>query len=130
MSRYGAVVIRISVVSLVIGGRTPGISILFDCFGSFRNKIIFFVPEYIIFSIYIALISLYSNIVYSRDRTECERSYPLGKPNFSFQKRQKELAKIKKNEEKRQRKLDKDTIKPAGDQEKPIESGEDNKNGG
>jgi hypothetical protein len=31
----------------------------------------------------------------------------MAKPNFSFQKRQKELAKQKKNEEKRLRKLDK-----------------------
>jgi len=31
----------------------------------------------------------------------------LGKPNYSFQKRQKELAKKKKKEEKRQRKLEK-----------------------
>ena len=30
----------------------------------------------------------------------------MGKPNFSFQKRQKEIAKKKKNEEKRQRKLE------------------------
>ncbi len=33
----------------------------------------------------------------------------MGKPNFNFQKRQKEIAKQKKNEEKRQRKLDKKT---------------------
>jgi hypothetical protein len=31
----------------------------------------------------------------------------LAKPNFDFQKRQKEIAKKKKNEEKRQRKLEK-----------------------
>jgi hypothetical protein len=31
----------------------------------------------------------------------------LGKPNFDFQKRQKEIAKKKKNEEKKQRKLNK-----------------------
>jgi hypothetical protein len=31
----------------------------------------------------------------------------MAKPNFSFQKRQKEIAKQKKNEEKRLRKLDK-----------------------
>jgi hypothetical protein len=37
----------------------------------------------------------------------------LGKPNFNFQKRQKELAKKKKNEEKKQRKLDKNAAKPA-----------------
>jgi hypothetical protein len=36
----------------------------------------------------------------------------LGKPNFSFQKRQKELAKQKKKEEKKQRKLDKNTAPP------------------
>ncbi len=42
----------------------------------------------------------------------------MGKPNFSFQKRQKELAKKKKNEEKRQRKLEKNTVAP----ETPIPS--------
>ncbi len=39
----------------------------------------------------------------------------MGKVNFNFQKRQKELAKKKKNEEKRQRKLDKNAAKPAGE---------------
>ncbi len=37
----------------------------------------------------------------------------MGKPNFNFQKRQRELAKQKKNEEKKQRKLEKNAIKPA-----------------
>ena len=37
----------------------------------------------------------------------------VGKPNFNFQKRQKELAKKKKSEEKRQRKLEKNTAPPA-----------------
>ena len=52
----------------------------------------------------------------------------MGKPNFSFQKRQKEIAKQKKNEEKKQRKLDKNTVKPGEDQGNPVEVGEDNKN--
>ncbi len=47
----------------------------------------------------------------------------MGKPNFNFQKRQKELAKKKKNEEKRQRKLDKSIIKPVQDQSPPPEDG-------
>jgi hypothetical protein len=51
----------------------------------------------------------------------------LGKPNFNFQKRQKELAKQKKNEEKRQRKLYKNAMKPAEDQQQPTGS-EDSKN--
>ncbi len=37
----------------------------------------------------------------------------MGKPNFNFQKRQKELAKQKKNEEKKRRKLERNAIKPA-----------------
>ena len=37
----------------------------------------------------------------------------MGKPNFSFQKRQKEIAKQKKNEEKRLRKLEKNAPPPA-----------------
>ncbi len=36
----------------------------------------------------------------------------MAKPNFNFQKRQKELAKQKKNEEKRRRKLEKNAAKP------------------
>jgi len=36
----------------------------------------------------------------------------LAKPNFQFKKRQKELAKKKKKEQKRQARLDKKTIKP------------------
>jgi len=51
----------------------------------------------------------------------------MGKPNFSFQKRQKELAKKKKNEEKLQRKLEKNSVKPAGDQGLPAEGGEADK---
>ncbi len=48
----------------------------------------------------------------------------MGKPNFNFQKRQKELAKKKKNEEKRQRKLDKNAIKPSEDPGQTFEGGE------
>lgn len=36
----------------------------------------------------------------------------MAKPNFKFQKRQKELEKKKKSEEKMQRKLDKNSIQP------------------
>lgn len=53
----------------------------------------------------------------------------MGKPNFNFQKRQKELAKQKKNEEKRQRKLEKNAVKPAEDQPPRAEGGEDSNNG-
>jgi hypothetical protein len=41
----------------------------------------------------------------------------LAKPNFDFQKRQKEIAKKKKNEEKRLRKLEKNAAASAG---KPV----------
>ena len=37
----------------------------------------------------------------------------MAKPNFSFKKHQKELARKKKNEEKRQRKIDKNPVQPA-----------------
>ncbi|MDH4134334.1 MAG: hypothetical protein OEV31_06060 [Gammaproteobacteria bacterium] len=37
----------------------------------------------------------------------------MAKPNYSFEKRQRELAKKKKQDEKRQRKLDKDVAAPA-----------------
>jgi len=39
----------------------------------------------------------------------------LGKPNYSFQKRQKELAKKKKKEEKEQRKLEKKSSQTVGE---------------
>ena len=40
----------------------------------------------------------------------------MAKPNFLFQKRQKELERKKKNEEKQQRKLERRTV---GDEESP-----------
>ncbi len=40
----------------------------------------------------------------------------MAKPNYSFEKRKKELAKKKKKEEKKQRKLEKQN-KPAGEKE-------------
>jgi hypothetical protein len=43
----------------------------------------------------------------------------MAKPNFNFQKRQRELEKKKKNEEKMQRKLDKNSAEPT---EQPDES--------
>ena len=48
----------------------------------------------------------------------------MGKPNFSFQKRQKEIAKQKKNEEKRQRKLEKNANKSSADAGQPAPGGE------
>jgi hypothetical protein len=53
----------------------------------------------------------------------------LGKPNFSFQKRQKELAKKKKNEDKRQRKLEKNSASTIENQQTPAEVSPDDKNG-
>ncbi len=53
----------------------------------------------------------------------------MGKPNFNFQKRQKELAKKKKSEEKRQRKLDKTAVKPVEEPAAPASSGEVNPEG-
>lgn len=46
----------------------------------------------------------------------------MGRPNFDFQKRQKEIAKKKKNEEKRQRKQQKNAVQSvenAGEQAGP-----------
>ena len=53
----------------------------------------------------------------------------MGKPNFNFQKRQKELAKQKKNEEKRQRKLVKNAAKSGEDQGRMAEGREDDISG-
>jgi hypothetical protein len=47
----------------------------------------------------------------------------LAKTNYSFEKRQKELAKKKKKEEKRQRKLEKQK-NAAGPEEAPFEQEE------
>jgi hypothetical protein len=44
----------------------------------------------------------------------------MAKPNFQFQKRQKELEKKKKNEEKLQRKRAKDTIELEENPEQPL----------
>jgi hypothetical protein len=49
----------------------------------------------------------------------------LAKTNYSFEKRQKELAKKKKKEEKRQRKLDKNKENPGGnDNHLPLQEDE------
>jgi hypothetical protein len=89
--------------------------------------------------VYITPISLYNTPVCRRDGAVFDRgrgsihiifflrSHPLGKPNFNFQKRQKELAKKKKSEEKKQRKLDKNAIKPAEDQTAGAEGGDVNR---
>ncbi len=53
----------------------------------------------------------------------------MGKSNFSFQKRQKELARKKKNEEKKQRKLEKDAVTPGEDQQESADAGAGNKDG-
>ncbi len=47
----------------------------------------------------------------------------MAKPNYSFEKRQRELAKKKKQDEKRQRKLDKDVVTPAAG-ESPVKKTE------
>ena len=43
----------------------------------------------------------------------------MAKPNYSYEKRQKEIAKKKKQEEKRKRKQGNHGESPAGDQRKP-----------
>jgi hypothetical protein len=45
----------------------------------------------------------------------------MAKPNFQFQKRQKELEKKKKNEEKMQRKLERGSAAPVEGEEEPGE---------
>ena len=48
----------------------------------------------------------------------------MAKPNYTFEKRQKELAKKKKKEEKRLKKLDQDT-KEAQAEQSPIAGSQD-----
>jgi hypothetical protein len=44
------------------------------------------------------------------------KDQPLAKPNYQFEKRQKEIEKKKKKEKKSQRKQDKDTTLPKKDE--------------
>lgn len=48
----------------------------------------------------------------------------MARSNYSFNKRQKELARKKKKEQKRQRKLDKDTINSEEDPNQSQNEGE------
>jgi len=45
----------------------------------------------------------------------------LAKPNYQFEKRQKDIAKKKKNEEKRQRKLDKKNVQSSENPEQTLD---------
>ena len=47
----------------------------------------------------------------------------MATPNYSYEKRQRELAKKRKNEEKRQRKLNKDGTEAGPDQASDAEPG-------
>jgi len=52
----------------------------------------------------------------------------LAKPNFQFEKRQKELEKKRKNEEKLKRKLEKNAVQPVdgqADATNPVQPGAD-----
>jgi hypothetical protein len=53
-----------------------------------------------------------------------KRSESMAKPNFKFQKRQKELEKKKKSEEKLQRKLEKNSTEPDVHPD-PLQGGEE-----
>lgn len=48
----------------------------------------------------------------------------MAKPNYSFEKRQKELAKKKKKEKKRLKKMEKNTVEPNPDQ--PLSGNDEN----
>jgi len=48
----------------------------------------------------------------------------LAKPNYQFEKRQKDLAKKKKQEEKRLRKLNKNVAEPKPEEAPPAAGGE------
>jgi hypothetical protein len=47
------------------------------------------------------------------DPHSCTRGHHLARPNFEFQKRQKELEKKRRKEEKKQKKLDRAATQPA-----------------
>jgi hypothetical protein len=48
----------------------------------------------------------------------------LARTNYSYEKRQKELAKKKKKEEKRQRKLEKQKVSVEGTEDLPLQGDE------
>jgi hypothetical protein len=48
----------------------------------------------------------------------------MAKPKYQYEKRKKDLAKIKKQEEKRQRKLDKKNIQPKENLDQSPDEGE------
>ncbi len=48
----------------------------------------------------------------------------MARTNYQYEKRKKELAKIKKQEEKRQRKLDKNNIESKENPDQPPDEGE------
>ena len=49
----------------------------------------------------------------------------MAKPNFSFQKRQKEIARQKKKEEKKQRKLEKTAVPGEGQDQASTEASQE-----
>ena len=53
----------------------------------------------------------------------------MAKPNFNFQKRQREIAKQKKNEEKRLRKLERSAAKTPSEGDEPSERAVEQANG-
>lgn len=63
--------------------------------------------------------SLHKRLPKVHEKYLFKRGNKMVKPNFNFQKRQKEIARKKKNEEKRLRKLDKNAVQTA---EKPVQS--------
>ena len=48
----------------------------------------------------------------------------MGRPNYNWEKRRKELEKKKKKEEKRRKKLERKTLKTGGELEETPEEGE------
>jgi hypothetical protein len=70
----------------------------------------------------VSISNILSTNVFSKSRYK--RSYMMAKPNFNFVKRQKELEKKKKNEEKIQRKLANRNSGAAEEPEQPTDEGE------
>jgi hypothetical protein len=62
----------------------------------------------------------HDSFLYS-EKKQSRREATLGKPNFQFKKRQKELARLKKKEEKRRAKLEKKAVTPEEETDPLIE---------
>ncbi|HIJ91686.1 MAG: hypothetical protein OEV89_13510 [Desulfobulbaceae bacterium] len=59
------------------------------------------------------------------DQPFTQHGVNLAKPNYQYEKRQRELAKKKKKEEKKQNLLEKKELNPESETDQPLDTGTD-----